>query len=67
MNASELIQVLRKKLRLRKEDSFIIFANGIYLVPPTSTIDELYERYRSEDGFLYFLYTEQEAFGDTFY
>lgn len=50
--------MLRGKLRLRSEDTIILFVTGKYLVNPTMNIGDLYDNYQDPDGFIYILYTE---------
>ena len=58
VSVSEFISMLRGKLRLRPEDTIILFVQGKYLVSPTVTIGDLYDTYEDPDGFIYILYTE---------
>jgi hypothetical protein len=59
----DLIRLLRQKLRLRSVETICVFINGSVIAHPTMSIIELYEQYCDDDGFLYIMYTEQEAFG----
>lgn len=54
---------LRKNIQdLNKEQSIFLFIGSI-LPPSAETIGKMYERYRSEDGFLYLNYSGENTFG----
>jgi len=57
------IRGLRKKFKLDSTQGLFVFVGGRDLVTGDTLISELYERNRSEDGFLYLVYNEQPVLG----
>ena len=62
LTISEFICILRKKINLSKEKSIIIYADNTVL-SCCSTIDKIYEEYKSPDDFLYLYYSGENTFG----
>ena len=59
---------LRKHTKLSPEEALYIFCgdkNGV-LVPTNQTINEIYEKYKDEDGFLYITVALENTFGTLF-
>ena len=54
--------MLRPKLNIPEDSSLILFC-GMTIIKPEANIDELYERFKNEDGFLHLNYQEMESFG----
>ena len=61
--AAEVLQLLRQRLDLNKEDGLVLFANGRYLLKPSQKLEDVYTKYKDEDGFLYLTYSEEQVFG----
>ena len=62
LTIGEFLFVIKNKLRLNPEKALFIFVNNI--IPSTSSsIEQIYYRYRDDDGFLYLLYVEENVFG----
>jgi GABA(A) receptor-associated protein len=60
---SELHCMIRKKINITPNQAIFVFvANGI-LVPINKLIEEIYNEYSHEDGFLYITYTAENTFG----
>ena len=56
---------IRKQASIRPEEAIFIFcgsSNGI-LVPTSSNISEVYDKYKDEDGFLYITVALENTFG----
>ena len=62
MMVSEFIIVIKKRLKMPPNDALFFMINGIILSGNTR-IDHVYERHKSNDGFLYITYTEENVFG----
>lgn len=53
---------LRSQLNLQPEHAIFLFIKGI--LPPTSAlIGDIYEKYKSDDNFLYMVFSGENAFG----
>ena len=61
--AGEVLQLLRQRLELSKEEGLVLFANGKYLLKPSQKLEDVYAKYADEDGFLYLIYSEEQVFG----
>ena len=62
LTIGHFIYVLRTKIQLKSKEAIFIFVNGI--VPPnTSLVANIYDKYHSEDGFLYLTITTESTFG----
>lgn len=59
----EVLAVLRQRLDLTREEGLVLFANQKYMLKPNSRLDEVYGKYRDEDGFLYLTYAEENIYG----
>lgn len=58
-----LLEIRRSFGTLRPEQAIYLFVGDGVLVPSTSTIAQVYERFKDEDGFLYIYYSAEETFG----
>jgi len=62
LTIGHFIYVLRTKIHLSSKEAIYIFCNGI--VPPnTMLVSQIYEKNKSEDGFLYLTITAENTFG----
>lgn len=62
LTSSQFLFVIRKRLQLTSEKALFIFIDGT-LPSSALTFEELYETYKSNDGFLYVSYAEENVFG----
>jgi GABA(A) receptor-associated protein len=65
----KLIYEARKKIEnLRPEEALFFFCKtsdgGDILAPSTSTMGQLYEKYKDADGMLYFVVTKEQVYGN---
>tara|TARA_B100001248_G_C27346886_1_gene439191 strand:+ start:504 stop:836 length:333 start_codon:yes stop_codon:yes gene_type:complete len=60
---SILLLNLRKRLNLGKEDSIFLFINKSVIPSPTDNILNLYNKYKDDDGYLYFDVKKENTFG----
>ena len=62
LTVGHFIYVLRTKIQLKSKEAIFIFVNGV--VPPnTSLVSNIYDKYKSDDGFLYLTITTENTFG----
>lgn len=55
---------IRKQANVSPEEAIFIFCgNGGVLVPTSNTMEEIYEKYKDEDGFLYITVALENTFG----
>ena len=60
----EVLQVIRGKLSLKREQGINLMADGgKVLLKPSHILDDIYEKHKDEDGFLYLVYTEENIYG----
>jgi len=55
--------VIRKRIKLNPEKAIYMFVNNQYLMPSSAIIQELYEKNKDEDGFLYISFSSENTFG----
>jgi GABA(A) receptor-associated protein len=60
---SQLIFLIRKRIRLSHEESLYIFINDT-IPQTTKLISEIYSEHKDEDGFLYIVYSCENTFGN---
>ena len=65
LTVSQFSYVVRKRIKLRPEQAIFIMCNDSMLTS-TSTMREIYDEYKSECGFMYFLYQSESVFGCDF-
>ena len=63
LTISEIVFIIRRKINLKPEEAIFIFVNGNILVPMNTTINEIYNTYKSDDDFLYMTYRSENVFG----
>jgi GABA(A) receptor-associated protein len=62
LTVGQFLHIIRTRIKLSPEQAIFIFVNNT--IPPSSRlISEVYEQYRDDDGFLYFLYSGENCFG----
>jgi GABA(A) receptor-associated protein len=62
LTAGQFIYVIRRRIKLEKEKAIFVFIKDI-LTPTSATIEQLYEDNKDDDGFLYVVYSGENAFG----
>ena len=62
LTLGQFIYVIRKRIKLKPEEALFIMINN-NIVPGKSTLSEIYEAHKDEDGFLYVTYTSENTFG----
>ena len=59
----EVLQTVRLKLNLRREQGLILMAGGKYVLKQGHILEDVYMKYKDEDGFLYLVYAEENIYG----
>jgi len=64
MTLTQFSNVIRNNIKLNKESALFYFIGDNHTIPTmTSTLGELYEKYKSEDERLYIYYETESVFG----
>ena len=58
----QFLFIIRKKITLRPEKAIFLFINDI-LPPISATVEEMFVKYASDNGFLYITYSSENTFG----
>lgn len=63
LNFSQFLTFIRKRIpKLKPDEAIFVFVNN-QLVPAISSMSQLYEIHKDNDGFLYVTYTIESTFG----
>jgi len=62
ITVGQFVYVIRKRINLAPEQAIFVFVNNT-LPPTASSISEIYNNSKDEDGFLYIEYTSESTFG----
>ena len=62
MTVGQFMYIIRKRLKLNKDQAIFIFVNN-KLPVQTELIESLYNRSKDEDGFMYMTYAGESTFG----
>ena len=60
---SEVQTIIRKNLNIGREQGLVIFAQGKHMMKTNATLQQMFDQYQDEDGFLYLLYAEENIYG----
>ena len=66
LNVSQIIYIIRKKIKINEKHAIFIFVNqdnSATLVPCNMSILDVYNAYKSVDDILYITYTMENTFG----
>lgn len=62
LTMGQFIHIIRKRVELKAHEAIFVFVNNT--IPcSSSTIAQIYENSKDEDGFLYILYANENTFG----
>ena len=64
LTIGQLIFVVRRRLRIQPEQAIFLFVKNS-LVVQHMTIEDVYERYKDDDGFVYISYDFETTFGES--
>ena len=60
----KFITEIRKNMsNIKPEMALFFFLSNNVLIPSTTLISQLYEKYKADDGFLYIVYSSENTFG----
>jgi len=64
LTVGQFIYVVRKRIRLPASSALFLFVGDHNtLLPNNLYMDEIYDRYKNMDGFLYIMYSKENVFG----
>ena len=62
ITVGQFLYIIRKRIKLSNDKALFLFINKI--LPPTSClISDIDDKYKDEDGFIYFTYIDENTFG----
>ncbi len=59
----DFMYVIRKRIKIPPEKSIFLFIADMNMVPISKTINEVYDEYKDDDGFLYITFAGESTFG----
>jgi len=62
LTMGQFLYVVRKRLLLPPEKALFLFVKNT-IPATTSQVNEVYQRYKDEDGYLYITYAQENTFG----
>jgi GABA(A) receptor-associated protein len=62
MTVGQFIYVVRKKIKLNSGQALFFFCNNL-LIPNTANLQDIYNKNKCENGFLYIEYSSESTFG----
>ncbi|KAI3384726.1 hypothetical protein SNEBB_007185 [Seison nebaliae] len=63
ISVGQFMWIIRKRIKLSSERSIFLFV-GKVLPQSATTMGQVYEQFKDEDGFLYMAYSGEHAFGE---
>ncbi len=60
---SQLVHIVRKKIKLSPEKSIFVYFNKNYMASSNMLLSEVYENFKDKDGILYVTYSIENTFG----
>ena len=63
VSLSQFSLMIRKRLKLGKEEALFFLVNGKKSLTGDDTMQEVYDKYKQEDGFLYIAYASELIWG----
>lgn len=63
LTTGQFLYVIRKRMKMSPSEALFLMTEKGFLPPTSSTLSEIYTKNKSDDGFLYFKYTGENAFG----
>ncbi len=63
LTAHQFSYIIRKRLKLSKEQSLWLFVNGKQAIKGDTLMSQVYEKMKDPDGFLYIIYSGENVYG----
>ena len=63
LTLEQFITILKKRLSLDSTEALFLLVKGKNALVGNDTFAQIYEKYKSEDGFLYIYYSSEEVWG----
>lgn len=63
LTIAQFVSLIRNRMLISSSQTFFLFVNKKTMVSMSTTLLDLYTKEKDEDGFLYFTYASQDAFG----
>ncbi len=63
LTAHQFSYIVRKRLKLPKDQSLWLFVNGKQAIKGDTLMSQVYEKMKDPDGFLYIVYSGENVYG----
>ena len=63
ISLSQFSLMIRNRLKMSKETALFFLVNGKKALTGEDTMQEIYNKYKSDDGFLYIAYSSEQVWG----
>ncbi len=63
ITVGQFMTIIRKRIQLSESDAFFLFVKNSVLPSNSTTMVNIYEAHKDEDGFLYMTYCGENVFG----
>jgi len=63
ISVQKFIAEIRKHIKISPEKAIFIFVGNNIMPQPAAVMNNLYDQFKDEDGFLYVLYSGENTFG----
>ena len=63
LSIGQFIYVIRKRIHLQPDKALFLYTNQKYLLSGSTTMLEIYNKHKDDDGFMYITYTGEKCFG----